>query len=156
VGLGQESRAPTWAVTRFVNRRPSIPIGRSRVDPGGTKSTLGSLRRTLAHSFSPLPLPLRSESLASESEKATALPQAPLAGARDHRRVDVPPLSGSSAGSFITCEPTMTSLRASTTAPSRTTAASHNRRWRRPVKQRRPWRVLSPQPRAAARDLPTR
>jgi hypothetical protein len=64
-------------VTRSVNHRPSIPIGRPRVDPGGTKSALGSLRRTLAHSFSPLPLPRRSESLASESEKATALLRAP-------------------------------------------------------------------------------
>jgi hypothetical protein len=77
VGLGRESRAPTWAATRSVNRRLSIPIGRSHVDPDGTKPALGSLCRTLAYSFSPLPLPHRSESLVSESKKATALPQTP-------------------------------------------------------------------------------
>jgi hypothetical protein len=160
--MGRESRAPTWVVTRPVNHRPSIPIGRSRVDPDGTKLTLGSLHRTLAHSFSPLPLPRRSESLASKSEKATALPRAPSRGARDHRRVDVSLSNCSSAGSFIACEPATTSPRASTTAPSRTTATSHSRWWRRPlparrpVKQRRPWRVPSPQLLAAARDLPTR
>jgi hypothetical protein len=35
---------------------------------------------------------------------------APLAGARDHRWVDAQPLSGSSAGSFIACEPATVSI----------------------------------------------
>jgi hypothetical protein len=61
----------------------------------------------------------------------------PLTDARDHRRVDAPPSSSSSAGSFIACKPAMASPRASTTAPSRTMVMSHSRRWRRPLPARR-------------------
>jgi hypothetical protein len=42
VGLGWESRAPTWDVAQSVNHRPSIPIGRLRVDPGRSKPALSS------------------------------------------------------------------------------------------------------------------
>jgi hypothetical protein len=150
VGLGRESRAPTWAAAWSVNRRPSIPIGRLRVDPRRSKSALDSLRRTLAHSL--LSLPRRNESQGERIGESDGAAVGPLAGVCDHRWVDASPSSGSSAGSFIVCEPTTASLRASTIAPSRTTATSHSRWWRHPllaqcpVKQRRPWRVPSPQP----------
>jgi hypothetical protein len=66
--LGWESRAPTWAVTRFVNHCLSIPIGRSRIDPGRTKLV-------------PAPSPETLELIHSSSRRAathavTALPRA--------------------------------------------------------------------------------
>jgi hypothetical protein len=147
-----------------VNRRPSIPIKWLRVDPGRSKSVLAPSPKTLAFILS-TPSSLFHAAMRAKCERireSDGAAAGPLVGARDHQWVDAPPSSGSSAGSFIAHKPATASPRASMTAPSRTMATSHSRRWRRPlptqhpVKQRRPWRVPSPQPRAVARDLPTR
>jgi hypothetical protein len=53
VGLGRESRVPTWVAARSVNHCLSIPIGRSRVDPGRSKpgrdSIIASHFRSRSH-----------------------------------------------------------------------------------------------------------
>jgi hypothetical protein len=163
MGLGRESRAPTWAAARSVNRHPSIPIGRLRVDPGRSKPVRAPSPKIVTFILSTPSSLFRATTRAKcerigESDGAAT---DPLAGACDHRWVDTPPSSGSSTGSFIAHEPTMASPRALMTTPSRTMVTSHSRQWRHPlparrhVKQRRPWWVPSPQPRAMARDLPT-
>jgi hypothetical protein len=164
MGLGRESRAPTWAAARSVNHRLSIPIERLRVDPGRSKLVPTPSPETLAFILS-TPSSLFCAATRAKCERireSDSTAAGPLGGVHDHRLVDAPPLSDSSVGSFIARELATASPRASTIAPSHMTTTSHSRWWRCPlptwcpIKQRRPWRVPSPPPRAAARDLPTR
>jgi hypothetical protein len=61
VGLGRERRFPTWAATRSGNCEPSIRIQRPHEESGRTKPCRCPHANRSAHSFSPLPLPRRSE-----------------------------------------------------------------------------------------------
>jgi hypothetical protein len=60
-GPGPGKPFPTWAVTRSGNREPSICIQRPCVESGRTRTCRRPRANPSAHSFSPLPLPRRSE-----------------------------------------------------------------------------------------------
>jgi hypothetical protein len=164
VGLGRESCVPPGPRLSPLNvSRPSTSNGHAWIP--AEQNVVGALARTLGF----IRASSRRAALRSSPRDGTAT--GPLAGARTRRWVDAPPSSGSSAEPYP--------LTAASERPRSLVDERCRGGWRRREPSRRrahppmggraaverllggalpaqPWRVPSPRPRAAARDLTTR